>query len=333
MMLTPLPTDFAPAGLPVERALRYEGDGFALRLEALAPEDQEVLRRLYQAVRRVGDQARPGSPDTARIARELRALEADGVAGAAEGLGRATRARPGAPPALARVLHDVRGGGLPAVAAAAAAAARRGGAAAPLLAGAAACARDHARILRNAVADLDPAGLRADDEPRVHAAEGYARRWGGAVLPAEGGRAVRVGVECSFPGAVAGRGREAAAVDRVLYDHLNNAARFGKADEVRLALAPAGGGLVRWVVSNALADDQRERLRRAAGGDPRRLYRGGLTRDGDGRGLADCAEVVAAAFGLLTAWEAVEKGYLGAVVRDHYHAWFHWPAFVPPRAE
>ena len=329
-MTDPLPpTEIAVVDLPVERALRYEGDGFSLPLDAFAPEQQSTLRRFYHAVKRVGDLYRPSAADTARIARELHALDADGLVGAARDLARAAQGRNGAaPPVLVRVFHDVCGGALPPLAAAAA---RRVGTAAALL-GAAACARDHARILRNAVGDLDPAGRRADDEPRVHTAEGYVRRWDGAVMPTEDGREVRVAVASSFPVGVAARGREAAAIDRVLYDHLTNAARFAKSDEVRLTLSPAGVGLVRWGVSNLLDDDQREWLRRTTGGDPRRLYRGGLTRGGRGHGLAACAEVVATAFGLPTAWEAVEKGYLGAAVGDRYEAWFHWPAFVPSRS-
>ncbi|MBN9122327.1 MAG: ATP-binding protein, partial [Planctomycetes bacterium] len=69
----------------------------------------------------------------------------------------------------------------------------------------------------------------------------------------------------------------------------------------------------------------------ALGPDLVRLYEGGVTRGGNGVGLASCADFVAAAFGV-TASEAVAEGYLGARVDgNEYHAWFHWPA-LPPTA-
>jgi hypothetical protein len=134
---------------------------------------------------------------------------------------------------------------------------------------------------------------------------------------------------------VCARGLEASALQRVLYNHLNNAAHFAGSGEVTLDIFPVGSaGLVRWVVTNDVTARQRAWLERSTGGDLRDLYRGGPGEDGRERlGLALCAEVVAACFGLEDPWEAVEKGYLGARLSDGYHAWFHWPAYHLPRPE
>lgn len=43
-------------------------------------------------------------------------------------------------------------------------------------------------------------------------------------------------------------------------------------------------------------------------------------------GLANCAEIAAAAFGLDGPAEAVAGGYVGAAAGGAgYRAWFHWP--------
>jgi len=79
---------------------------------------------------------------------------------------------------------------------------------------------------------------------------------------------------------------KASAVDRVVYNYVNNATRFS-----------AGGG---------------------------------LTRGGNGLGLSNCADFVAAAFGLPDIDAALRGRYLGAVVEDGWYlAWAHWPALYP----
>jgi hypothetical protein len=326
--------DLAPPDLPVVRALRYEGNGLGLRLPQFAPDDQALLRRLYQAVRRVGDLTRTLAPSHPRVGREVAALDAEGLAEAAAALGRATALRGDAPELLPRVVHDVRGGGLPHVLAAAAAL-RAGPPDAALQAAAAAAARDHAAMVRNAVADLDATARHADEARRAHYAADFARRWDGAALP-DGGALVTVRADCGYDGGVCARGLEASSLQRVLYNHLNNAAHFAASGEVGLDIFPVGSaGLVRWVVANDVTARQRAWLQRSTGGDLRELYRGAPGEDGrEGLGLPLCAEFVAACFGLDEAKEAVEKGYLGATLSGgRYHAWFHWPAYTPPRPE
>jgi hypothetical protein len=56
------------------------------------------------------------------------------------------------------------------------------------------------------------------------------------------------------------------------------------------------------------------------------LYKGGITNGGNGIGLANCAEIVAAGFSIDPS-DAIEQGYVGAKVIDStYFGWFHWNA-------
>lgn len=135
-----------------------------------------------------------------------------------------------------------------------------------------------------------------------------------------------VAVRCSFAGAVSARCLETASIDRVVYNLVNNAARFAADRAVTLWVFPVAPGLTRWVVENRIAPDQAAFLTDRVGGDLGRLFAGGVTRGGTGVGLANCAEIVADCFGLESPGEAVGRGYLGAAAVNYtYRAWFHWP--------
>ena len=225
------------------------------------------------------------------------------------------------------MLHDIRGGGLTALVGTAGLA-TLGPLDDELLVTCGRVARDHCKIVRSALSDLDPPRRRHDEQLNVHAIDKFVTTWDGATVR-EYGREVAVAVNCTYRGGVAASCLENAAVDRVLYNHINNAARFTSDGRVVLSIFGVGDRLVRWVVSNALAADQREWLAAAADGDLNRLYTGGISCGGRGIGLSSCRDFVAAAFGLPSG-QAVTGGYLGArLTEDEYRAWFHWPAFVP----
>jgi hypothetical protein len=193
-------------------------------------------------------------------------------------------------------------------------------------------ARDHAKIMRAGFPALDPDRYAADEAARVHAIDGFVKTWKGMSVR-QGERVVSVGVECEYSGAITGRCLETAAIDRVMYNYVNNAVRFTADGYVGVWIFRVGRELVRWVVHNTLSADDRAWLDRATGGDPRMLFRGGTTRGGNGIGLSGCADVVAACFGL-DASEAVRKGHLGARAdATGYYAWFHWPSFTGTLSE
>jgi hypothetical protein len=320
----------APTDLPNFRSARYSGGGLEVPLGDLAPDDRALVRRVYDAVLGIALSRPDGptwSPDPGFVAR-VRAVGEEPFVRSAQRLGEAT-VRAGAGPLARKVIHDVRGGGLTALVGTSGLLAL--GLPDPeLLVTCGRLARDHCKIMRGALTDLDPPRRAYDERLNRHGVEEFVRTWDNVTV-CEYGREVAVAVTCAFDGGVAASCLENGAIDRVLYNHVNNAARFTADGRVALAIFGIDNGrLTRWVVSNAVAAGQREWLAAAAGGDLGRLYAGGVTSGGSGYGLASCGDFVAAAFGLPSARAAVAAGYLGArLAGDQYQAWFHWPAYLP----
>ena len=320
----------APTDLPNFRSARYSGGGLGVALNQLAADDQALVRHIYEAalVIAANRPTRPDAPVEPAFVAMVRAIAAEPFVKAAQRLGEATaKADPG--PLVRKVLHDVRGGALTALVGTAGLL-EFGPPDPDLLVTCGRLARDHCKIVRSALPDLDPPRRRHDEQLNYHGVDKFVETWDGATIR-EFGREVTVGVTCAYRGGVTASCLENAAVDRVLYNHVNNAARFTADNRVALAVFAIGDGrAIRWVVSNALAPEQREWLASAAGLELGGLYAGGLTNGGSGIGLASCRDFVAAAFGLPTAAAAVAGGYLGArLVGDEYRAWFHWPAYLP----
>ena len=124
---------------------------------------------------------------------------------------------------------------------------------------------------------------------------------------------------------------EISAVDRVLYNHMSNAAAFASDGRVALLAEHRPGGSVRMTVANRVDPDQRAWLEEQIALDPHALYRERVTRGGEGLGMANAAFFVTQAFRLARTEEALDGGYLGGrLVGDVYAAWFHWPEYVVP---
>src|SRR5690606_35416791 len=112
-----------------------------------------------------------------------------------------------------------------------------------------------------------------------------------------------------------------------VYNYVNNAIRFTSGPLINMEIIPVGDHAVRWIVANPITPDQAEWLKKSTNGDLPSLFRGGVTRGGNGLGLSNCADFVAAAFGLPDINAALEGKYLGAVVEDGWYlAWAHWPS-------
>lgn len=322
----------APTELTNNRPVRYNGGGLGVPLDTFAEPDRDAIRRVYDAVLTL-TAVRPGSDFPGRPALDpeflerLRAVGADPFVRLAQSLGTATA---GTSPLARKALHDIRGGALTALVGTAGLLAFVPPTA-ELLATCGRMARDHCKILRSAVPDLDPLGRAHDEVFNYHGIEKFVRTWDGATVR-EYGHTVAVAVRCHYADGITASCLENAAVDRVLYNHINNAARFAADGRVALTIFSVGANCraVRWVVTNAVGGAQREWLAGAVGSDLDKLYAGGLTNGGEGLGLASCVDFVTAAFGLSSAKAALMGRYLGAELDgDEYRAWFHWPAFAP----
>ena len=329
----------APCDLVYTRPTRYDGSGFSVQLSHFAPADLDLLTRVYRVMRRghglwlhLRDATRTGAPLPIDLLRRhiLRELRDRSFLLLLRELGAATYALGTPGPGVRGALHDIRGGALLALIGFAAAEARGESISDGEIRHAALRARDHARIMRHAVSDLDPQLREIDAEIKTHTILDFVDKWDSSIYRA-GERMVAISAEVNYEGMVANHDLETAAIDRVLCTHINNAARYTADDRVSVTALPINDQLLRWVVENPISGEQNQRLREATGGDLGELYRGGATRGGHSIGLAQCAEIVATACGLASPDEAVYRGYIGSIVSGHrYTGWFHWPIFRRP---
>ncbi|MEZ4452474.1 MAG: hypothetical protein R3B09_23625 [Nannocystaceae bacterium] len=328
----------APVDLEVLRRDRWGGEGFSVTLSRFAPADVELIRRIYQVVKQahalwlhIRDAAHlSDSGKDALLQRHiLPELRDRRFLLTLRDLGAATYALGTPPKEVRAVLHDIRGGALLALIGHAAAEARGDAVSDAERTTVILRARDHARLMRNTVSDLDPVLRDIDAGVKTHTMLDFIAKWDQSIYRA-GERAVTIQTDCGYDGFVCRYDLETAALDRVIYNHVNNAARFSADDRVKITAVPIGGRVVRWVIENTLYPEHNLALRESVGVDLGKLYHGGITRGGHGIGLANCAELVQAAIGAESVDALIQRGYLGAMTRDHrYVAWFHWPIYDP----
>lgn len=318
----------APTALRVKRQERYDGGGFDISLRDLAPEDVSLVIRVYQTVKGIYDLwlYMRDQPNYALLRQQLERLAQSEFISAAQAIGVATYAyrQPGA--ALRKAMHDIRGGGLTSLTGYASlvkympdndAIVRQG----------VFLARDHAKMMRNVIPDLDVPTREADESSKLHAIAEFVDKWRGFTFNLAQ-KQVAVQAQSSYVGFITSRCLETSAVDRVLYNYINNAARFAATDRVCLTVLEASPGLTRWVVENEITADQQAWLQNTLGSDLTPLFQGGYTRGGHGIGLSSCTDIVAASFGVEPGIALAQK-YLGAALHGRmYYAWFHWPAYV-----
>jgi signal transduction histidine kinase len=317
-------------GLRTPPSLRWAGEGLELPEGILGEADQADLRRLYDALRD-GYEAwlsTRSDPDWTALAARIRAFGEPPLSHALERLGAAPLALGDAVPAVARrALHDLRGGAFFAL--------RLYGVlmdrerpTAEEVEPAILLARDQAKVVRSLVPSIDPEGYARDRAERAHGMRELVDKWEGFTFPAavdSGSPGPRVEVECLWRGDLAARCLEAAALDRVLYNLVNNAARFTADGRVRLRVDRVAPGTARIAVTNPVDPVQVDWLGSAteAPGD---LFRGGVSRGGRGLGLWASASVVARAWGQVDAEDAAALGVVGAKLSDgEFAAWFLWP--------
>ena len=313
------------------REHRYQGENFDISLSTLSAIDQQHVRMIYVFVKTIHTQwlDMQDNPDWGVLRKMLAALLSSPLSTAAKGLGLDSISRRllqgETNHALEKALHDLRGGAL-----------------IPLqfyanmaewdddplhLRNATFLARDQAKIMRNILPDLDPEVRRADEAEKPHFTQAVVEKWNLFQFERAGIEPGHVNVSCSYDGLLASCCLEASAVDRIVYNYMNNAIRFTAEPSVSLEILPVGDNAVRWIVANPITPDQSEWLRSNTKGDLSNLFRGGLTRGGNGFGLSNCADFVAAAFGLPDINAAIEGKYLGAIEEDGWYvAWAHWPA-------
>lgn len=190
-------------------------------------------------------------------------------------------------------------------------------------------ARDHAKMMRNAIPDLDEPVRMADESAKIHGIDDFVEKLNTTVIKiAE--KTATVSVLNTFQGNISNRCLETSAIDRIVYNYLNNAARFTSDNTIQVTIFQLNDQLVRWVVENPISEDHNAWLNEHVGTDLNVLFTAGITRGGSGIGLKNCAEFVGQSFGINNIQETVQKGYLGAkCIQNRFYNWFHWPIYLP----
>ncbi len=315
----------APLHLTNHRVRRYLGDDLCLSVDDFASQDQKAIRNIYAFLQRLFAVLQDQSSGSRReaVISLLRERSVDQLVEETTRLGINTYAhRPS--PILAKTIHDIRGGGLT-----------------PLLGqlqflemdreaeavdALYFLTRDHLKIMRNALLQLDDEKREADLLPKAHSTRMLVEKHDGATLHG-GGRSVRLTVECPEHVEISECCVEFGALDRILYNLLNNACRHTADDKLRLFLLPIPdvreSENLRLILVNSVSPQDAEHLRNL---DLSTLFTDGVSTTGSGAGLAIVAQFVANAFGITHPEDAVARQYLGARLLDHeFLIYFHWP--------
>ena len=123
---------------------------------------------------------------------------------------------------------------------------------------------------------------------------------------------------------------EFGALDRVLYNLVNNACRHTASGRVKLSIHshPVGDEQpddLRFEVSNPVDEADGRHLRNR--GDLAALFQPSVSSTGSGFGMTVALDFVSNAYGLPQREQALAGRYLGARLtpENDFVAWFHWP--------
>lgn len=304
------------------RVKRYRGDDLCVAMSLFTKNDEATIRAVYRFLQQLLAILRPDNARDASFCRFLKETDIGALVERAAGLGyESFQLHP--TEILAKAIHDVRGGGLT-----------------PLLGQLQLCVldhqdppldalffltRDHLKIMRNALLGLDDAQRNEDLQTKLHGTDFIVQKWSGALLHSEG-KETRLEVICPEEVAISECCVEFGALDRILYNLLNNACRHTCGASIQLAIfrVPERTGMnLRFVLLNRIDARDEERLKHM---DLRVLFRTGVSTTGSGYGLNVAAEFVAHAFGIKNPEDAVEGEYLGVkLLGNRFAIWFHWP--------
>jgi signal transduction histidine kinase len=319
----------APLDLRSRRTTRYLGDSLSIELAVLAPDDRQLAHDLYALLGDLYATVTPLLSGSDGVGQQLAAFaQRSGWNHRIRQLrefGRASRDA-GVSQAVQMVIHDLRGGAVQALTLhfQLLDTDTLGDAVTQIFL----LTRDQLKIMRNAVVDLDPDGAARDRQERLHNVQLLTEKWHHAIHGARDRRA-RIFADVRFAGSVSERCVEFAALDRALYNLINNATQHAADEHVFLTILPIPDGSpasLRFVVANRVTDEQQQRLVARGGEQLSWLFAGGFTTGGTGLGMRICADFVTNAFGLASLDAAVQGGYVGArLLGSAFVAWFHWP--------
>ncbi|GAB4207593.1 MAG: ATP-binding protein [Roseiflexaceae bacterium] len=321
--------DLAPQGLATYRTGRYGGEGISVALADFTAADRSALQQVYAVLLDLRDMLDPrqggGTLEAARTLLQERGWPA--ILEEMRQLGADEEQDETRPRYMRAVLHDLRGGAFQALAIHLQLL-DLGLAQPEDLTRVFLLTRDHLKIMRNCIPDLDAQRYDQDRRDRDHSVRLLIEKWDQNIYKVPGVSA-SVEMDCRFEGSVSERCIEFSALDRVVYNLMNNAVRNTADETVYLVLLPLPAETpkdLRFVVYNRVTPEQQRTLEQRYGDRLSDLFRGGFTTGGSGQGMNICANFVMNAYGLQTIDQALDGGYVGATYQEGYFVnWVHWP--------
>ena len=316
---------YLPWDLPLPSE-RYQGTGLEWSIENLAPFDRDSICTFYDQMNELM-QLPVWTQDEPGIRRDtiLQWAQDQGWVQCwrnVTAMGPESYAMLGSDYRLRQVIHDLRGGPLTSLVLAMSM--LKNGKATDtdyiwLL------ARDVRKIARNCFPDLDQQSYRKDRGTQKHALSLLSDKW--RRVSRGGG----VDITANFDGDIANSCVEFAALDRTIYNLMNNALReSATTDEpVRLFMLapekPAVPQHVRFWIRNPVHPSQTHRIQTKFGSNLHDLFLTNFSTTGSGIGMQIVSDFVGQAYDL-GARDALQKKILGAFIENGYfNTWFHWP--------
>ena len=189
--------------------------------------------------------------------------------------------------------------------------------------------RDHLKLMRNLVRDLDPVKRSHDEAAKWHSLNLLKEKWASVTYRAFA-EEIEVTFDNYYEGQVAARCLEFSELDNIFYHLANNALRYSAHPKLAIGVLPvAGDKQLRWVFANTISTAQTEAIA-ALTEDGTSLFEHGATtlgKNSEGYGLGSVADTILHAYGLDDLYAAEEQGYFGWKIRDdRFYIWFHWPS-------
>ena len=334
----------APTHLINHRRVRYQGDDLCISQQRLAARDRTLLTQLYEVLTELLYTISDTSTDDPRkwreVARWTQRHALDALIDDVRELGEISQQQMPSEE-LSKAIHDLRGGALSSLLGRLQLLDVLPQAEAELKT-LFVLTRDHLKIMRNVVTELDEPRRDADRRPKSHDTRLMVNKWHDSIVgPKWRERPVRMSVDCRYEGAMTECCLESAAIDRIFYNLANNACRHALGDRIEMAIFPVpepSGDCLRFVLSNEVSEadasylqsleqsDGADSADRGKGRSLLALFEPAVSTTGSGFGLTVVAEFVAGAFGLRDRAEALRERYVGAIIEDRtFRAWFHWP--------
>ena len=324
-----MPIDFlalAPISLRNNRKRRYRGEEMCLPMSVFAPADQERIHGLYRFL----ENLYRVFPDGANCDESVRALAALATPAAVTAVLRETKqlgsdsAASNPDELFGKTVHDLRSGGLSLLFSRLQLAQMEGW----TLEDARLVfflTRDHLKIMRSALLGLDDEKRANDLKPKLHGTGLLVEKWHNATLIG-GKNPTQLKVDSQFDGHISESCVEFGALDRILYNLINNACRHAADRTICLTILSLPNEHeedLRFVLANSLSPADRARL---AHQDMKALFNPGVSSTSSGLGMTVVADFVSNAYGVISRERALDAGYVGAKVEgDQFIAWFHWP--------